>query len=318
MISALLLAAASVAAQHLGPPVPPEVRRIVTLAPSLSELVLALGAGDRLVGVTRFDDDPRTASLPRVGGFNDPEPETVLSLRPDLVLVETAPENRGPVEALARLGIPVEAFPLGNVAQVEDAMRAAGKMLGVAPRGAELARELETRRAQARAGAAAGSHPRALLVFDLEPLVVATAASFAGELLADVGAINAAANASRPYSRLSVEAAVAAAPDVIVLAGVAPAQGRPAIRGLERARVVQLRSTALLHPGPRLVDAIGDLEAALRPATGLDGGADGRIPTGGATGHAPAGASSPARSERTTRDSAAIPRASSETGGSRD
>src|SRR5919205_3209739 len=99
-IAALALSLpAAVTRQHLGPPVPAQVRRIVTLAPSLSEIVLALGAGDRLVGVTRFDDDPRTAKLVRVGGYNDPEPETVLGLHPDLVLAQPAPSNRGPVEA---------------------------------------------------------------------------------------------------------------------------------------------------------------------------------------------------------------------------
>jgi hypothetical protein len=103
-----------------------------------------------------------------------------------------------------------------------------------------------------------------LLVFDLEPLVVATPSSFAGELLADVGAVNVAGETHRPFSRLSVEAAVAAVPEVIILAGVEPPAGRPAIRGLERARIVQLRSTALIHPGPRLVEAIDDLEAAVR------------------------------------------------------
>ena len=99
---ALLLAAGP--RQHLGPAPPAQVRKVVTLAPSLSEIVLALGAGDRLAGVTRFDDDARTAQLPRIGGYNDPQPEAVLQLKPDLVLAEPAPANRGPVETLARLG----------------------------------------------------------------------------------------------------------------------------------------------------------------------------------------------------------------------
>src|SRR5438067_10525425 len=149
---ALLLAAGT--GQHLGAPVPAQVRRVVTLAPSLSEIVLALGAGDRLVGVTRFDDDPRAAKLPRVGGYNDPEPETVLGLHPDLVLAQPAPENRGPVETLARIGIPVEAFALGNLAEVENAMEQIGALLGVPERGRALRDELERHRARVRATAA--------------------------------------------------------------------------------------------------------------------------------------------------------------------
>src|SRR5213080_3705188 len=121
--------------QHLGPPVPAQVRKVVTLAPSLSEIVLALGAGDRLAGVTRFDDDPRTAKLPRIGGYNDPQPEAVLGLKPDLVLAEPAPANRGPVETLARLGVPVEAFPLASVSEIEQAIAGIAHLLALDPRG---------------------------------------------------------------------------------------------------------------------------------------------------------------------------------------
>ena len=133
-----LLFAAALTRQHLGPPVPAQVRRVVTLAPSLSEIVLTLGAGDRLVGVTRFDDDPRLGKVPRVGGYNDPEPETVLGLHPDLVIAQPAPENRGPVETLARLGIPVEAFTLGDLKEVEDAMEQIGTLLVDREKGAPV------------------------------------------------------------------------------------------------------------------------------------------------------------------------------------
>jgi len=147
---ALLLAAGP--RQHLGPPAPAEVRRVVTLAPSLSEIVLALGARDRLVGVTRFDDDPRTEKLPRIGGYNDPQPEAVLAVKPDLVLAEPSPENRGPVETLARLGIPVEAFPLATVANIEDAVAAIAGLLGIPAAGpcASRSSRLDSRRARSR------------------------------------------------------------------------------------------------------------------------------------------------------------------------
>src|SRR5437763_9549017 len=183
---AVSLPAAAITRQHLGPPVPAQVRKVVTLAPSLSEIVLALGAGDRLAGVTRFDDDPRTLSLPRIGGYNDPQPEAVLGLKPDLVLAEPAPANRGPVETLARLGVPVEAFPLSSIADIEKALTGIRALLGLEARGRELDAEIEAARARARTQKR--PQRRALLVFGLDPLVVAGPPSFAGELLADTGA----------------------------------------------------------------------------------------------------------------------------------
>ncbi len=262
----ILLVALLVAAgprQHLGPPAPARVQRVVTLAPSLSEVVLALGAQDRLAGVTRFDDDPRTRSLPRIGGYNDPEPEAVLAVKPDLVLAEPAPANRGPVETLARLGVPVEAFPLATVADIEGAIEGIAVLLGVPDKGRDLRAGLESARAAARNAAQGRPRVRTLLVFGLEPLVVAGRKGFAGELLEDAGGVNV-ADSDRPFFRLSAEAAVHAAPEVIVLCGVEAPAGRPPVPGLEKARIARLRSTALVHPGPRLPEALDDLAAALR------------------------------------------------------
>ncbi len=238
---------------------------MVSLAPSLSEIVLAVGGGDRLVGVTRFDDDPRVAAVPRIGGYNDPQPEAVLAVRPDLVLAEPAPANRGPVETLARLGVPVEAFPLATVAGIEDAVVGIAAILGTKERGRAVRDEMEAARARAREKRAkAGSRLRTLLVFGLDPLVVAGPHSFAGELLADAGGDNVASGNGAAFFRLSAEAAVSARPEVVVLCGVDAPPGRPPIPGLARTRVVSLRSTALLHPGPRIAEALEDLAAALR------------------------------------------------------
>ena len=94
--------------------------------------------------------------------------------------------------------------------------------------------------------------------------MVAGPSGFAGELLRDTGAVNAAGDADRPFARMSVEAAVRAQPDVVVICGFEPPPGRPAIPGLPRARIETLRSSALLHPGPRLAEGLDDLVAALR------------------------------------------------------
>src|SRR5256885_10968669 len=103
-----------------------------------------------LAGVTRFDDDPRTRDLPRIGGYNDPQPEAVLAVKPDLILAEPAPENRGPVETLARLGIAVETFPLSSLAHIEAAISPIAGFLGVPERGLQPTAGLERARPPTR------------------------------------------------------------------------------------------------------------------------------------------------------------------------
>lgn len=246
---------------RLGPAPPAVVRRVVTLAPSLTESVMALGAGARLAGVSRFDEAKEVASLPRVGGFSDPSVEAVLGLKPDLVVVQPGPGNEKPVKRLAELGVPVLALPLENVAQVEAGLRALGAALGEAARGERLAQNIEASRAKVRALAHGLPTLKVLFVYDFTPLVVAGPGSFAGELLADAGAVNAAQKAKTAYPAYSVEAAAAAQPDVIVDAATS-AMGRKELArlpGLRDARWVTLTSRDLLHPGPYLGRGLEEL-----------------------------------------------------------
>jgi len=251
----------------LGPSPRGEVRRLVTLAPSLTEVVLALGAADRLVGVSRFDERPEVSRLPRVGGFVDPSVEAVMALHPDLVLAQPGPGNRRAVETMAALGAPVLLLPLGTVADVLAAERAAGKALGRAEQGESLARELEATRARIRERARLRSPVRVLLVYGFEPLVVAGPGGFADELLADAGAVNVAADAASPYPVYSVERALRSRPEVI-LDAADTAAGRDRLRalpGLHEARWAAVPGQALLHPGPALGRGLEQLFQLLHP-----------------------------------------------------
>lgn len=249
---------------HLGPPAPASPKRIVTLAPSLTEVVLALGEGARLVGVTRYDDDPRVASLARVGGFTDPSAEAIAKLQPDLVIAQPSPGNRGPVEAVARLGAPILVVRLDTVADVLDALRAVGAALGKASAGEALARGLEAKRAQVRARAAGSPRVKSLLLLGVEPLVAAGPGSFAGELLTDAGGDNVVGESAAPYPTFSAERAAALRPAVVL---VAPDVGGdlPLPPGLSGARVVRVSSFAVLRPGPRLGEALDELYGDLHP-----------------------------------------------------
>src|SRR5215470_14112393 len=104
-------------------------RRVVTLAPNLTEIVFALGAGDRLVGVSEYSDYPEAArAIPRVGGL-EVSAEHVASLHPDLVLASRDGNPRGPVTALAAAGIPVLTVSGGSLDAVLAGIRAVAARL---------------------------------------------------------------------------------------------------------------------------------------------------------------------------------------------
>ncbi len=260
MLSSFLLAAVLT----LGPAPSANPRRIVTLAPSLTEIVLSLGAGEGLVGVTRYDDDPRVAKLPRVGGYSDPSAETILALHPDLLVAQPSPGNRGVVEVLARLGVSVVAYQLNTVADVQETVRAMGALLARKVEAEQIAAEISAHRERVRARVAKLSPVRALLVLGTAPLVVAGQGSFAGELLADAGADNVAGESAVPFPTIAAERAVALSPNVILVAPDA-AESLRLPPGLSRARVVQLASPAILRPGPRLGEALDEIDEALHP-----------------------------------------------------
>lgn len=265
-LGALAMAAAPSKATWLGPTPPSPATRVVTLAPSLTETVLALDAGVTLVGVSRFDDNPAVASLPRVGGFNDVSVEAVVALKPQLVVAQKAPGNQKAVETLARLGLPVLALPLTTVDDVRQAMTALGAALGRDAEAKVLGAALEAARRHARETPRPKQPPRVLFVYGFEPLVVAGPGSFAHELLEDCGVTNAAQRAPTAYPTYSVERAVALAPDVVVDAADLHG-GRASLEALTplaKARWVTLPDKALLQPGPSLAAAIPRLCALVR------------------------------------------------------
>jgi len=260
--------AAAGGAEWLGPRPPASPRRVVSLAPSLTDTVVALGEGARLVGVTRYDDAPEVKGLPRVGGFLDPSPEAVLALRPDLVLWLTDGGAFPAVRRIAALGIPVLALPVVDVPDVLACARLVGAALGDAAAGERLARSLEAAIGRASRRAAALPRVRVLMVIGREPLVVAGPGSYPDALLSIAGGANV-AEGDRPWPVYPVEKAVAANPDLVLDAAVnEPVEGiarLAAILAVRAGRVARLPNDDALRPGPRLVRALDDLFRALHP-----------------------------------------------------
>jgi|CXWL01.1.fsa_nt_gi iron complex transport system substrate-binding protein len=253
---------------RLGPTPPAEVKRVVTLAPSLTETVLALGAGDTLVGVSRFDEAKEVAKLPRVGGYNDPSLEAVLALSPQLVLAQMSPGNQSSVEQLAELGVPVIALSLTTLADAVEAIGVIGEVLGKKDAAKALETKIHSVRAETKARAQKRKHhPKVLFVVSFAPLVVAGPGSFIHELLEDVGAQNVAAKAVTPFPQFSLERAVKRQPELVIDAAFS-GEGRELVQNLpslKKARWVKMDSSELWHPGPALAEGLAKLEAWVYP-----------------------------------------------------
>lgn len=265
---AVVLAFAMAPPEWLGPPPPAAPQRIVSLAPSTTELLFALGAGPHVVGGTRFDDYPEAAkTLPKVGGFNDPDPEAIAALHPDCVVAVPSPGGRSRVDALARLGLPVLVVPGNSLEDLWVAIEALGRALGQPRRAAALSAQVQAALQQER-GRLQQQHPqpaRALVVLEHRPLVVAGPGSFLDALLTLAQGQNVVIRGG-PYPVLDAEALQALAPQVMV--DVTMGVGDDSTAAFWRktphpGRVVSLRDPVLVRPGPRLPAALELLGNAL-------------------------------------------------------
>lgn len=250
-------------------------QRIVTLMPSLTETVCALGACNRLVGTDRFSDWPaEVRALPKLGGLEDTQVERLLSLKPDLVL---SPGSTRAVDRLQALGLRVLVLEPQSLADTERVLRVVAQALGE-----PAAARLQWQRLEQRVAAAAARLPaaargqRVYLEVAASPFA-AGEASFAGQLLARLGLGNVVPAALGSFPQLNPEFVLRAQPDIVIasqrgLASMASRPGWSGLRALQSGRTCGLESAAwdsLVRPGPRLADAaeaLADCIARLPPS----------------------------------------------------
>ncbi|HEY8072674.1 MAG TPA: helical backbone metal receptor [Labilithrix sp.] len=250
--------------------------RIVSLSPSTTETVFAIGAGASLVGRSRYCDyPPEVLKLPQVGGYVDPSFEAILALSPDLVTGARGPSGDALTKRLEERGIATYFPPTESIAAIAEMIRGLGARTA---RGADAERVIDTMNARlAKVKEEASSAPprRVLLVFGLEPLAVAGPASFPDEMLRLAGANNVITEGGA-YPTIGVEHALRLDPDVILDAAMAEgrakerlakdAPGWSSVRAVKEGRVRRLDDEAVLRPGPRVGDGVAAIAAAIRSA----------------------------------------------------
>ncbi|CAN5706293.1 ABC transporter substrate-binding protein [soil metagenome] len=255
---------------------PKRTRRVVSLSPSTTETVCALGARAQLVGRSRFCDYPLdVVGLPDVGGYVDPNLEAIIALKPDLVVGARGPAGAAIATDLEARGIATFIPRTETLAEVDAMIRGIGK---------ELEREAEAEAAVSAIASSNASVERALsttpsrsvlLLFGVVPVVAAGPNSFGAEVLAKAHGTNVVKEGGT-YPVLDLEVVVRLDPDVIIDAAVAEEHGSQRIakdapgwrnaRAVRENRVLAMPDERVLRPGPRIGEGIELMARALYPA----------------------------------------------------
>lgn len=265
-VLAVLLALAAAGARAEQP------RRIVSLNPSLSAILVAVGARDALVGVDSFSakSQQEVAELATVGGLFNPSLEAVVALAPDLVVLVPSAEQRSFRGQLEGLGIRVEGYDPVGFEDVLATIETLGARVGHG--GAARARVAAIRDAKRSIEERAAQRPRrrAVLVLQRDPLFVVGRGSFVDEMLAAAGADNVGRELAEPWPRATQEWLLAAKPEVILDASENAAADAskywarwPSLPAVAQGRVVAVPEGVVTLPGPWLDVALGTLDAAI-------------------------------------------------------
>lgn len=260
--------------------------RIVSTFPSVTETLFALGAGDRVVGVSDYCRyPPAVLSLPKVGSYIKPDAEKIALLRPDLVIIEKS--ATGLSERLSALGIRHTDVTIGSLSAIYSMIRDIGSAVGLAANADKLNQNIRTRLDSLRAEASAASRPNVLIVLGRTPglltnLIAVGDSTYLGQLLRIAGGNNAVSGSSIPYPHISLETVVRANPDVILdasmmgtsnsqISGLEQRLRQPwlehhELRAVRNGAIFGLTSEVLVTPGPRVTEAVELMRSRIRTA----------------------------------------------------
>jgi iron complex transport system substrate-binding protein len=248
--------------------------RIVSISPSTTEAVDAIGARSLLVGRSRYCDyPPEIQSLPEIGGYIDPNIEAILALRPDLVVGARGPSGSTITETLAAHGIATYFPKTESFAEIDAMIAGIGERCGRAKEAADVVATMHADEEKLAASLEGKPKPRVLFVFGVTPIVVAGPGSFADEMVSRAHATNAVTEGSG-YPTLGIERVLAIDPDVIVEAAwgesgsqaiAKDAAGWGRLRAVREGRVDHIADESILRPGPRVVRGVEKLARAIHP-----------------------------------------------------
>jgi len=256
--------------------VPENPRRVIALAPSITEIIYDLGQEKRLVGVTQYSTFPPEAeALPRVGSYVRLDIEKIVILKPDLCLAIKDGNPKHIIDKIVALGIPVYVINPRNLQQIMDTITRLGSLLHAKQAATKLVYDMEKRIGQVRAQVKKGRHkPRIFFQIDAEPLFSAGTNTFIHELIELAGGINTTAG-EVSYPRYSWEDIIVLQPEIVLISsmagGLAPEyllqswKKWDQLTAVINDQIFVVDAELFDRPTPRLVDGLEKIAAIIHP-----------------------------------------------------
>ncbi|MFO7688902.1 MAG: cobalamin-binding protein [Desulfobacterales bacterium] len=256
--------------------VPATPERVVALAPSITEIIFALGQEDRLKGVTIYSNYPPAAlALPKVGTYIRLDLERIVALAPDLCIAIKDGNPKAAVDRLTELNVPVYTVNPVDIEHVIRAVIEIGGLLNAEENAHRLADEMHTRVQRVKSQMAHATHrPRVFFQIGIAPIVSVGTKTFINELIVLAGGDNIAAG-STAYPRFNREQVLALAPEVIIISSMTRGasfeqikqewQNWPKIPAVQHQRIYIVDSDLFDRPSPRLVEALEMLVKLIHP-----------------------------------------------------
>jgi iron complex transport system substrate-binding protein len=256
-----------------------QARRVISIIPATTEMLFAMGAGDRVIAIGSYDHYPPEAQrLPKVGALIDPNVEQILQLRPDLVVMygtQTELKRR-----LERARVPYYSYVHRGLADITETMRSLAARVGMEAAGNALASRVERQLADIRERVSRASHPKTLIVFErerrsLRNMFASGGDGFLHDMLITAGGLDAMADVHRQSVTMSTEMVLDRAPEVIIElryskddiddTDTAAWNRLASVPAVRNHRVIVLVGEEFVVPGPRVGEATRKLAVALHP-----------------------------------------------------
>jgi iron complex transport system substrate-binding protein len=257
----------------------PGAKRIVSMAPNITEILFALGLGDRVVGVTDYCDYPAEAlKKPKIGGMVNPNMEAIVALDPDLVLAIPSATQNTLFRTLRQFGIKVVMLPGETLADLFESIRLVGEETSSEAEAERMIGQLNAKFAEVRARTASFPKRKVMFVVGVNPLFVAGRGTFIDELIEMAGGENIAGDSLSKYPQLGIEKVVTEAPEVILYTSLnydlTPEQTKrakelwspyPSLPAVREGRIHGLVADHVTLAGPRLAIGAEEIARAIHP-----------------------------------------------------